>query len=153
MSEESEDQLPIKNDYLNKLTMEMFLNKNHYAKYLQKTDPVKHDEYRAFKKKLNKYAVDIIDITSQMIEAPKQALSVDIEETFDSYVKALLRHFEMKEMELPSVNENERDDEDSETLFGNMDQYTEAKSFWGKEKVVKKSHMNNDIKAFANAKF
>ena len=59
----------------------------------------------------------------------------------------------MKEMELPSVNENDRDNEDSETLFGNMDQDTQGKSFWGKEKVVKKSHMNNDIKAFANAKF
>jgi hypothetical protein len=139
-----------KNEYLDKLTMELFLNKSHYAKYLAKTDPKKHDEYKAFTNKLKKYAVDIVDITSSLIENPKQAPTLDIEESFDVFVKSIIRHMEMKEIENPP--DLEEGDEDN--LFGQIDEQdpvTPSQSFWSKERVVKKP-MNMDIRAFSNGK-
>ena len=142
---------PAKNEYLDKLTMELFLNKSHYAKYLAKTDPKKHDEYRTFTNKLKKYAVDIVDITSSLIENPKQAPTLDIEESFDVFVKSIIRHIEMKEIENPPDHEEERDED---TLFGQMDEQEDvapSQSFWSKERVVKKP-MDLDLRAFSNGK-
>jgi hypothetical protein len=143
---------PQKNEYIDKLTMELLLNKNHYAKYLANTDPKKHDEFKAFKSRLRKYSVDIIDITSKMIENPKDALSADIEEAFDIYVRSILRHFELKEIESPP----EKEDAYEDVLFGQMDEErpTASQSFWGKEHVVKKSAnpLSSDIRAFSGGK-
>lgn len=141
---------PAKNEYLDKLTMELFLNKSHYAKYLAKTDPKKHDEYRTFTNKLKKYAVDIVDITSSLIENPKQGPTLDIEESFDVFVKSIIRHMEMKEIENPPDHE----EVDEDTLFGQMDEQedvTPSQSFWSKERVVKKP-MDLDLRAFSNGK-
>lgn len=146
----SETEEPSKNEYLDKLTMELFLNKSHYAKYLKKTDPKRHDEYKAFTGKLKKYSVDIVDITSALIENPKQAPTLDIEESFDVFVKSIIRHMEMKEIENPA--DHEEGDED--TLFGQIDEpehITPSQSFWSKERVVKKP-MDMDLRAFSNQK-
>jgi hypothetical protein len=145
------EEISPKNEYIDKLTMELLLNKNHYAKYLANTDPKKHDEYKSFKSKLRKHSVDIIDITSQMIENPKDALSADIEEAFDIYVKSILRHFELKEFESPP----EKQESDEDILFGQMDETPSAsQSFWGKDRVVKKSAspFSADIRAFSSGK-
>jgi len=146
----SETVEPSKNEYLDKLTMELFLNKSHYAKYLAKTDPKRHNEYRAFTNKLKKYSVDIVDITSALIENPKQAPTLDIEESFDVFVKSIIRHMEMKEIENPP----DQEEEDENTLFGQMDEQEDvapSQSFWSKERVVKKP-MDVDIRAFSNQK-
>lgn len=147
---DSNESEPSKNEYLNKLTMELFLNKSHYAKYLAKTDPKRHDEYRTFTNKLKKYSVDIIDITSALLENPKQAPTLDIEESFDVFVKSIIRHMEMKEIENPMQEEDQED-----TLFGKIDQQEDqpssGQSFWSKERVVKKSS-DLDIRAFAKAR-
>jgi hypothetical protein len=143
-----------KNEYIDKLTMELLLNKNHYSKYLAKTDPKKHDQYQEYKSKLRKYSVEIIDITSQLIENPKSAPSLDIDDSFNTYVKSILRHFELKELENPQ----DKKDEDEDMLFGEMN--TEplvpkpSKSFWGKERVVKKSSgLSADARAFSRGNF
>jgi len=139
------------NEYIDKLTMELLLNKSHYAKYLAKTDPKKHDEYKLFKSNLRKYSVDIIDITSAMIENPKNALSADIEETFDAYVKSLLRHFELKEIENPP-DETRHNAKDEDMLFGEMNEEpTPSQSFWSGEQVVKRPGIS-DLSAFGRPK-
>jgi len=135
----------MKNEYIDKLTLELLLNKNHYNKYLSNTDPKRYEEFKEYKSKLRKYSVDIIDITSQMIENPKKGLSSDIEETFDAYVKSIIRYYEMKEIEKNDNNTtNEYQKEDEDVMFGNCEEEPVSeeepimKSFWGKEKVVKK---------------
>jgi hypothetical protein len=97
-----------KNEYIDKLTLEMFMNKTHYYKYLSKTDPVKFEKKAKHKAQLRKYAVDIIDITSQMIENPDDAPSTEIAEMFDDYVKTIMRYLELK---------RDENDDDADTLF------------------------------------
>jgi hypothetical protein len=142
-----------KNEYIDKLTMELLLNKNHYSKYLAKTDPKKHDQFQEYKSKLRKYSVEIMDITSQLIENPKSAPSLDIDDSFDAYVKSILRHFELKELE-----NHEDKNEDEDMLFGELDaepvETKPSKSFWSKERVVKKSSgLSADARAFSRGNF
>jgi hypothetical protein len=147
---DSEIEPPPKNEYIDKLTMELLLNKSHYSKYLAKTDPKKHDEFQAHKANLKKHAANIMDITSHLIDAPKSAPSLDIEEAFDAYAKSILRHFELKDLEQPQK------EEDEDVLFGQIDNeptVEPSQSFWGKERVVKKpSGLTADMQAFAKSR-
>ena len=140
-----------KNAYVDKITMELLLNKNHYSKYLSKTDPAKYDEYCEFKNKLQKYSDDIIDMTSQLIENPKMTINNDISENFDIYIKSVLRYLEMREIE-------QRDEyvKDDDMMFppnameqrpllvkkhgsNNENHDDVGHSFWGKHRVKKMS--------------
>jgi hypothetical protein len=143
------------NRHIDKLTMELLLNKNHYSKYLQHTDAKLYDEFKLFKNKLRKHSIDIIDITSELIENPKKIINKDIEETFEIYVKSIIRYLEIKEVEnLPTFQK----EEDEDVLFGNMNKESTqliekseepVKSYWGKE-IVKKSKniLNADMNLF-----
>jgi hypothetical protein len=147
------------NEYIDKLTLELLINKTHYHKYLSKSDPKKYDEYKEYKAKLRKYAVDIIDITSQLIEDPKKMYSNDIEESFHAYVKSIIKYFEIKEFQYTNTH-SEYNNED-EVIFTNFDNDQrdsnqsdenthQMKSYWGKEKVVKKpsSYVHYDMNLF-----
>jgi vacuolar-type H+-ATPase subunit F/Vma7 len=131
--------LPRNNDQIDKLTMELLLNKNHYSKYLQHTDTKRFDEFKAFKSKLRKHSVDIIDITSELVENPRKTINKDIEESFEIYVKSIIRYLEIKESNKETSFQKE---EDEDVLFGNMEEPSieevePKKSLWGKEKVIK----------------
>ena len=128
------------NEQIDKLTMELLLNKNHYSKYLQHTDTKRFDEFKEFKSKLRKHSIDIIDITSDLVENPKKTINKDIEESFEIYVKSIIRYLEIKQgNDKEQVGENDED-----VLFGNMEDpgkdeedLEPKKSFWGKDRVIK----------------
>jgi hypothetical protein len=134
------------NEYIDKLTLELLLNKNHYSKYLHKTDPKRHDEFKTYKSNLRKYSIDIVDITSQLIENPNKMYNNDISDTFKSFVTAIFKYIEMKDIENTNeYNNNNDDNNEDDVMFGNCDNENETevenqpmKSFWSKEKVVKK---------------
>ena len=158
-NENPDQSLPNNNAEIDKLTLELLLNKNHYSKYLSKNDPKKYDEFREFKAKLRKYSIDIVDITSQLIENPKKPFSTDIEDSFLTYVKSIFRHLELKKME----NSGSHNDDD-DVLFGNFDKPEDdqgddestpmIKSLWGKTQVVKKQSdfANFDMRMFGKSK-
>jgi hypothetical protein len=95
------------NEYIDKLTLEMFMNKSHYYKYLSKTDPAKFEKRAKHRAALRRYAIDIVDITSKMIENPDDAPTTEVAEAFDDYVKTLMKYLEMRGDE----------DADQDTLF------------------------------------
>lgn len=165
------------NPDINKLTLELLINKNHYNKYLSKNDPIKYKEQQEYFDKIRKYRNKIIDLTNDLIQDPKIQINNELNEIFHNYMRTCIRYFDMKEIEINSEKKYTGDEESDEddTLFhsvknnnfidsdryedgdGDGDELNEKlkrgesiKSFWGKEKVVKSSMSNYDIRMFSN---
>jgi heptaprenylglyceryl phosphate synthase len=111
--DESEDPKPSQNPSIDKLTMELLLNKTHYAKYLSKTDPQKHSEYQEFLGKLSTYREDILTMTETLLVNPKKMYTNEVGQAFDNYVQVLIKYLEIEEMNKESDNIND----DPDTLF------------------------------------
>ena len=109
--DESEDPKPSQNPSIDKLTMELLLNKTHYAKYLSKTDPQKHSEYQEFLGKLSTYREDILTMTETLLVNPKKMYTNEVGQAFDNYVQTLIKYLEIEEMN------KEADNDDPDTLF------------------------------------
>lgn len=109
--DESEDPKPSQNPSIDKLTMELLLNKTHYAKYLSKTDPQKHNEYQEFLGKLSTYREDILTMTETLLVNPKKMYTNEVGQAFDNYVQTLIKYLEIEEMNKESGND------DPDTLF------------------------------------
>lgn len=109
--EESEDPKPSQNPSIDKLTMELLLNKTHYAKYLSKTDPQRHNEYQEFLGKLSTYREDILTMTETLLINPKKMYTNEVGQAFDNYVQTLIKYLEIEEMN------KESDNDDPDTLF------------------------------------
>ncbi len=118
-----------------KMTLELLMNKSHYRKYIEKTDPNKSIEYEEHLTELNKYKYDIIRLTTQLIDEPDTQINNTINELFSEYTRELIQYFKHKLMET-YTNHNDVIDNDDE-LFGNMDDHpvmskSRMTSFWGK---------------------
>jgi hypothetical protein len=143
---------------IDKLTLELLINKNQYKKYLSKTDPEKFKTTQEHLEKINKYRGKIMTMFSQLLDNPEKQITTSINEDFDHFVKTCICHFEMKEIEKQDNYSYEKED-DEDMLFGNCEtqiynnndqQYDEhddyehekellceknhskTKSFWGK---------------------
>lgn len=83
---------------MNRMTMELLLNKTHYAKYLSKTDRQKHAEFQQFVDNLSKFRDPLIDITQRLIRDPKSAVfSQDMIDSFQTYAHTVIRFLEMQD--------------------------------------------------------
>jgi len=141
MENTDESVKPITNEFIDKITLEMLMNKNHYNRYLSQTDPKKHQEHLNHLEKIRKYRSKIINVTTDFLNNPEHQITTEVNEAYDNYIRTLIRHYECKEMENP-----EETSQDEDMLFGNMIETIEddgeqptMKSYWGKHKVQKKS--------------
>ena len=140
MENTDESVKPMTNEFVDKVTLELLMNKNHYSRYLSQTDPKKHQEHLNHLEKIRKYRSKIINVTTDFLNNPEHQITTEVNEAFDHYVRTLIRHYECKEMENP-----EEFSKDEDTLFGNIeepliDDNPTMKSYWGKNKVVKKGN-------------
>jgi hypothetical protein len=136
----------LESEWCNKLTLELLLNKNHYEKYLSKNDPKKFAEYREYKSKLNKYEMEIIDITGQLIQNPERGFSKQIEETFEPYMKSIIKYLEVKAIENPDDNGNHighGHEEDDDMLFTKIEPPVVQSS--NKTKNIRMNHFDMSI--------
>ena len=142
------------NEMIDKLTLELLMNKSHYKRYIANTDPTKHTEMVKHNALITKYKYKIMTLTNDMLSDPSKQITTSVNEAFNGYVKTLIQYFQMKELENKS---NEHSDDD-DVLFGNMaedvSQAAESetndtavepimKSFWGGSRVVKQKQNNN----------
>jgi hypothetical protein len=95
---------------IDKLTLELLLNKTHYQKYLSKTDPQKHAEYCEFLDKLARFREDILQMTTDLLDNPKKMYTNEVGDAFNSYAKALVKYLEIEQA-------NKSDDDDDDVLF------------------------------------
>lgn len=144
------------NREIDTITLELFTNKKHYKKILSTINPEKHAEVKREWNKLQKYRGSILNLTEAFLSDPDLQVSVDVNDAFLVYARTLIRHFQQKELENRSMD----NDDDDEVLFGNMDDAGEhdepepdpKKSFWGKERVVKRGSRLDPFSFFPNAK-
>lgn len=141
------------NEMIDKLTLELLMNKSHYKRYIANADPTKHAEMVKHNALITKYKYKIMNITNDMLSDPSKQITTNVNEAFNGYVKTLIQYFQMKELENKS---NEHSDEE-DVLFGNMDEddnqaveyeHVETiepvmKSFWGGNRVVKQKQNVN----------
>jgi hypothetical protein len=130
---------PITNEFIDKVTLELLMNKNHYSRYLSQTDPKKHKEHLDYLEKIRKYRSKISNTTNDLLNIQDYQITTEVNEAYDNYIRTLIRHFECKEME-----NSEELNQDEDMLFGNINESIEkeeptVKSYWGKHKVQKKS--------------
>lgn len=142
---------------IDKMTIELLMNKTQFNKYLSKTDPKRAVERTEFIENIKKHKRQILYLTNQLIDNPANPVTTEVKDAFELYVKTLIRHFKTKEIE--RANEYNRDDDDDESatedvMFENIDEEPvleseteEMRSFWGKDRVKKKPTPN--VSAFA----
>jgi len=130
------------NKDIDKLTLELFMNKGKYNKYIQKTDPKAHEEKQTYIAKLLKYRRRILEMTETLIGDPDAPITTDINTGFADYTKELIKYFDMKSIEGMRTKKYGSDEgeaeEDGDILFSNMDYMpVPTSSFWSKERITK----------------
>jgi hypothetical protein len=118
---------------VDKITLELLMNKAQYNKYLAIKDPNKYEEVQQHLEKVAKYRDRIMQITDEYCENQNKQNSIELDEAFSNYLKSCIRFIEMKELE--AEPKYERDMEDA--IFERCDNNTPMKSFWGKGAVKK----------------
>ena len=158
-----------KKNEIDKLTLELLINKSQYNKYLSKHDPKKYKEQQEFLDKVLHYKSKIMSLTNDFIESPKLQMNNELNEMFYQYMRTCIHYLEMKEMDVKTEEkyQDELHDEyhnEEDVLFSNIiednntntNEPEEKKSFWSKEKVKKiQGHKMSksahfDMKMFSN---
>jgi hypothetical protein len=87
------------NAYVDKLTLELLLNKTHYQKYLAKTDPQLYAEQQEFLGSCSRFRRQIVDMTARLLDDPKcSQYNSEVCDAFNKYAQTLIRYLEIKEM-------------------------------------------------------
>ena len=125
---------------IDKLTMELLVNKKHYKKMVEKTDPAKHAQLEQQVKNIRKYKREILNLVEELVENPAKQVTNDINDTFDAFLNIAIRYFQMKDLE-----KNPAYIQDDDVMF-DFDNYTQEvepektePSLWGEERVLKKT--------------
>ena len=82
---------------MDKLTMEMFMNKKLYHRFIEKTDPKKYDEQQTYIRNMKKYQEKILSITRQYLENPHLQITTELNQMFSDYCKTCVKYFQVEE--------------------------------------------------------
>ena len=118
---------------IDKLTLELFMNKSTYQKYLAQSDPKKAEENRLFKTDLRKYSKDILQMTQAYLYNPDETqITLEINEMLERFGKTWIKYFQIKELENGgSEFHKEKDGDklfDETTLFDSRDPIEDMES-------------------------
>lgn len=148
-NDESTDEQPRENitdnKHIDALTLELFMNKSMYNRYVGRTNPKKYEEQQEFLRKLNRYKYQILKLTNDLVENPDKQITTDVNDMFNTYVKELLRYFEMKDIEMPTKNGNDEDMMFNPDTMDNKESSRPVTSYWGKEKVIRSGYPMNSF--------
>ena len=126
---------------LEKLSMSLFMNKKTYNKYINKNDEetIKRNE------EMEKYREEIIDLTNKKLRDMDYQITTEIDDIFNSYIKALIRHFELKDVEETNkYNIEENKEVQAKSPMGTDSYFSGGNSYWGNRirKVSSEDIMN-----------
>ena len=101
---------------IDKLTLELLMNKNTYNRYIEKTDPKKHKEEQEFRQKIRKYKSRMIQMTVKYLDNPDFQINNEMNEMLLEYSKTFIKYFEMNDLEVSCFYGHD-DKHDEETMF------------------------------------
>jgi len=142
------------NKAIDKLTLELLMNKSHYKRYIANADPEKHAEMVKHNHLVTKYKFKIIELTNNLLSDPTKQITTDVNDAFTGYIKTLLMYFQMKDLEHASPNRSDDEDilfgdiDDAETEYGTNETVNVEplmKSFWGGNQVIKQKSKPNQL--------
>jgi hypothetical protein len=155
-----ENREPIINNHINQITLDFLMNQSQYKKYVAKNDPTKHIENEEHLQKICKYKHRISNITNDLLDNPETMITLDVSQSFDRYVRTLIRYFEMKDLEnkdddvlfdYDMDNDNDadyfREESDKKmAILQKVDEFIREPehSYWGKN-IVKKTQTSADF--------
>lgn len=90
-------------EQIDKLTLELLMNRTTYQKYIEKIDPKKFEENKTYKEKIDLYKNRILNLTREYLENPDKQITLDMNDSFYEYAQSCIRYFE-------DVDVNEADD-------------------------------------------
>ena len=141
-----EDKIMVPSNPIDKVTLEFFMNKTQYKKYVSKTNPTKHIQNEIYLNKVYNYKTQILEMTKDLLKNPESQITLDVNESFENYMKTLIRYFETKEMEKSdndTMFEKIDDSSNKDDIVREPEPETEEesikKSYWGLQRVIKKS--------------
>lgn len=110
-------------DNIDILSLQLMGNKKKYNNYLRKTDNEEIRKINYKQETLNIHKEEILRITKDLIENVDAIYSHDIMKSFEYYTKNIIKNVEMKNMV-------EKNDDDEDTLFVNMDNNKSIPNFF-----------------------
>jgi hypothetical protein len=126
---------------IDQLTLEMFMNKKQYHKYVSKTDTKKYEEHQEYLSNVAKYESRILSMTKELLKNPDHPITTDVNEAFENYIQTCIRYFRMKEWEKITESDDEPESETDEFMFTKNDNSSKKEetefrepisSYWGK---------------------
>ena len=102
---------------IDKMTLELLMNRTNYNKYVEKTDPKKFEDYKIYKQKIRKYKSRILALTQQYLDNPDLQISLETNDSFADYAKTIIKHFEMDDLEKEYSYGEKENDKDEDILF------------------------------------
>ena len=93
-----------KQSSIDRITMELMMNRSHYKKYLAKQDPHKYQETQEYIAKIKKYRLKITTLMSELFDDSvksnvSEKYTRDINDTFNEFLKTCVKHYEICELE------------------------------------------------------
>ena len=128
------------NSFVDQITLELLMNKSQYHKFVSKNNPDEFNKIQNHYDEIDNYRDDIMELTKELLTNRYKNVSTEVNELFDAYVKSLINHFKMKEVE--TKNEYNKYDREVDTMFDEIDDrpgpINVDKSVWGKS-IVKRN--------------
>ena len=97
MDEDNEES--IKKMDLDRLTLELLMNKTTYKKYIEKTDSKRFEEHQQFVASVRKWKERIQSLTRDYLENPEKQTTLDMNQSFFDYVKSSIRYLEDQDIQ------------------------------------------------------
>jgi hypothetical protein len=105
---------------IDKLTLELLMNKTNYNKYMEKTNPEKHKEQREFHQKIKKFGPRIQHLTRKFLENPDFQINLEMDDMLEGYARTFIKYLEMKDLEKTCSGCYEKE-KDEDILFDPTD--------------------------------
>lgn len=102
---------------IDKLTLELLINKTNYNKYMEKTNPIKYKEQYEFHQKIKKYSPRIQHLTRKFLENPNYQINLDMNAMLEEYARTFIKYLEMKDLEKMGNGEYYQKEKDEDILF------------------------------------